>query len=75
MSKKVLIETEDQRFLRDPSSMALINNDVAAYAQYKQKRQQHKQVDNLTKELDDLKNDMSEIKSMLTTLTGAANGK
>jgi len=70
MKKKILIETEDQKFLRDPSSMALINNDVAAYAQYKEQRKRAQRIDSLGQELDDLKNDMSEIKSMLRALGG-----
>jgi len=38
MAKRVLVETEDKNFLREVSSMGLINNDRAAYAQYKLKR-------------------------------------
>jgi len=74
MAKKTLIETEDQRFLRDPSSMALINNDVAAYQQYKERRKQNSRVDNLCGEIDNLKNDIGEIKQMLQNL-GKVNGQ
>ena len=74
MGKKTLIETEDQRFLRDPSSMALINNDVAAYQQYKESRKQNSRVDNLCGEIDNLKIDIGEIKQMLQNL-GKVNGK
>jgi len=74
MGKKTLIETEDQRFLRDPSSMALINNDVAAYQQYKERRKQNSRVDNLCGEIDNLKNDIGEIKQMLQNL-GKVNGQ
>ena len=73
-NKKVLIETEDQRFLRDPSNMALINNDKAAYSQYKEQRKKSKRVDSLCNELDSLKSDMSEIKDMLHNL-GKLNGQ
>lgn len=73
-NKKVLIETEDQRFLRDPSNMALINNDVAAYSQYKEQRKKSKRIDSLSNELDSLKNDMGEIKDMLRNL-GKLNGQ
>ena len=74
MGKKTLIETEDQRFLRDPSSMALINNNVAAYQQYKERRKQNSRVDNLCGEIDNLKNDIGEIKQMLQNL-GKVNGQ
>lgn len=73
-NKKVLIETEDQRFLRDPSNMALINNDVAAYSQYKEQRKKSKRIDNLCNELDSLKSDMGELKDMLRNL-GKLNGQ
>lgn len=70
MAKKILIETEDQRFLRDPSNMALINNDAAAYAQYKAKRNEKNKVANICNEIDSLKQDMGEIKQMLRSLSG-----
>lgn len=74
MAKKTLIETEDQRFVRDPSNMALINNDVAAYAQYRERRKQGNKVNDLCDELDGLKQDMADIKQMLINL-GQADGK
>jgi len=75
MSKKVLIETEKAGYYRDQSSMALINNDKAAYAQYKLKRERGKQVQTLSTEVASLKQDMVEIKTMLMTLTEGINGK
>jgi len=70
MAKKILIETEDQRFLRDPSNMALINNDAAAYAQYKAKRNEKNKAATSCNEIDSLKQDMGEIKQMLRSLSG-----
>ncbi len=54
--------------------MALINNDVAAYSQYKEQRKKSKRIDSLSNELDSLKNDMGEIKDMLRNL-GKLNGQ
>ena len=75
MAKKVLVETEDKNYLRDVSSMGLINNDRAAYAQYKLKRHSGNKVQELSAEVSSLKQDMVEIKTMLVTLTEGLNGK
>tara|TARA_Y100001972_G_scaffold119042_1_gene159859 strand:- start:1191 stop:1418 length:228 start_codon:yes stop_codon:yes gene_type:complete len=75
MSKKILIETEKAGLYRDKSSMALINNDKAAFAQYKLKRERGRQVQTLSTEVASLKQDMVEIKTMLMTLTEGINGK
>ena len=75
MAKKVLVETEDKNYLRDVSSMGLINNDRGAYAQYKLKRQSGNKVQELSAEVSSLKQDMVEIKTMLVTLTEGLNGK
>ena len=75
MAKKVLVETEDKNFLREVSSMGLINNDRDAYAQYKLKRQSGNKVQELSAEVSSLKQDMVEIKTMLVTLTEGLNGK
>jgi hypothetical protein len=55
--------------------MGLINNDRAAYAQYKLKRQSGNKVQELSAEVSSLKQDMVEIKTMLVTLTEGLNGK
>jgi len=70
-----LIQTEDSRFSRDTSSMALINNDKAAYLQYKARRAQGNKVSELSTEVASLKQDMVEIKSMLVTIVEGINGK
>ena len=75
MAKRVLIETEDSGLLREVSSMGLINNDRAAYAQYKMKRKEGTKVQDLCAEVSNLKQDMVEIKTMLVTLTEGLNGK
>ena len=75
MAKRVLVETEDKNFLREVSSMGLINNDRAAYAQYKLTRKEGTRVQELCAEVSNLKQDMVEIKTMLVTLTEGLNGK
>jgi|TARA_B100002019_G_scaffold289450_1_gene305076 hypothetical protein len=70
-----LVQTEDPKFVRDTSSMALINNDKAAYLQYKARRAQGNKVSELSTEVASLKQDMVEIKSMLVTIVEGINGK
>ena len=55
--------------------MSLINNDKAAFAAYRLKRQKGNQVQTLSTEVASLKQDMVEIKTMLMTLTEGINGK
>ena len=50
-----LVQTEDPKFVRDTSSMALINNDKAAYLQYKARRAQGNKVSELSTEVASLK--------------------
>jgi len=69
------VQTEDSRYIRDLSSMALINNDKAAYAQYKARRAQGNKVTELSTEVQSIKQDMVEIKGMLVTLMEGINGK
>ena len=59
MKKRVLLETDDKTFLRDTSSMGLINNDRAAFAHYKLKREKGTKVQELCAEVSNLKQDMS----------------
>ena len=70
-----LVQTEDPKYVRDTSSMALINNDKAAYLQYKARRAQGNKVSELSTEVASLKQDMVEIKSMLVTIVEGINGK
>ena len=76
MKKVTLVQTEDSRFYRDTSSLGIINNDKAAFMQYKAQRAKGNQVQELSAEVMNLKQDMIEIKGMLITLTeGLTNGK
>jgi hypothetical protein len=64
----MLIKTNEDGYVRDPESGALINNSAASYRMYKQQRESQTTVATLTKEVDSLKNDISDIKSMLSVL-------
>tara|TARA_B100001113_G_scaffold345258_1_gene334643 strand:- start:700 stop:930 length:231 start_codon:yes stop_codon:yes gene_type:complete len=76
MKKVTLVQTEDHKFFRDTSSLGVINNDKAAYMQYKAQRAKGNQVQELCAEVSNLKQDMVEIKNMLITLTeGCSSGK
>ena len=76
MKKVTLVQTEDSKYYRDTSSLGIINNDKAAYMQYKAQRAKGNQVQELSAEVMNLKQDMIEIKGMLITLTeGLTNGK
>ena len=76
MKKVTLIQTEDHKYYRDTSSLGIINNDKAAFMQYKAQRAKGNQVQELSTEVMNLKQDMIEIKGMLITLTeGLTNGK
>ena len=76
MKKVTLVQTEDSKYYRDTSSLGIINNDKAAFMQYKAQRAKGNQVQELSTEVMNLKQDMLEIKSMLITLTeGLTNGK
>ena len=76
MKKVTLVQTEDHKYYRDTSSLGIINNDKAAYMQYKAQRTKGNQVQELSAEVMNLKQDMIEIKGMLISLTeGLTNGK
>ena len=76
MKKVTLIETEKAGLYREQSSLGLINNDKAAYNQYKARRAKANNVQDLQSDVMNLKQDMVEIKTMLINLTeGLANGK
>ena len=71
-----LVQSVDSKFYRETSSLGIINNDKAAFMQYKAQRAKGNQVQELSADVMNLKQDMLEIKSMLITLTeGLTNGK
>ena len=76
MKKVTLVQTEDHKYYRDTSSLGVINNDKAAFMQYKAQRAKANNVQELQSDVINLKQDMVEIKTMLINLTeGLANGK
>lgn len=68
-----MIKTEDTSFVRDPSTNALINNNVDAYKLYIQQRRQQKDKDDLQGQINSLKSDIGDIKEMLSVLIQREN--
>lgn len=68
-----MIKTEDSSFVRDPSTNALINNNVDAYKLYIQQRRQQKDKSDLQSQIDILKSDLGDIKQMLSVLIQREN--
>lgn len=70
----MLVEVQDTRFVRDTSSMALINNDSSAREDYRMKVRmmtiQKEEINTIRSELSSVKEDMKEIKQLLTKLIG-----
>lgn len=64
----MIIQTENEDFLRDINSRALINSNVKALQEYKEKRRRQKKLDVLEEDVDQLKKDTQEIKSLLKEL-------
>jgi hypothetical protein len=60
--------TDDPKFARDASNMALINTDKNAYSIFKAKRSDADTAKRLHHEVESLKSDISEIKLMLQNL-------
>ena len=68
-----MIKTEDNSFVRDPSTNALINNNADAYKLYIQQRRQQKDKSDLQGQIDNLKSDLGDIKQMLSVLIQREN--
>lgn len=69
IDSNILVQTEDESLLRDVNSKALLNKNITALRDYKNKKnlvQAIKKEDNETKErLAKLENDMQDIKNLL----------
>ena len=69
---KIIFETENTEYARDPDSMGLINTNVAAFRTYKQKRdrakQQSSKAEQVHNDVEQVKTDMMEIKDLLHQL-------
>ena len=75
----MLVEVKDSKFLRDTTSMALINKDYSAREEYISKikilSNQRNEINNIQSEINSLKSDMQDIKTLLTELIGkGSNG-
>jgi len=70
----MLIEVKDTRFIRDTTSMALINNDYSAREEYQSKvrilNNQKSEINSIKLDIIMMKSDMQEIKILLTKLIG-----
>jgi len=68
----MLVKIPGTNFVRDTSSMALINKDVNGLEDYKVKRKmmatQKEEINNIKIEMDSIKSDVSEIKQLIRQL-------
>ena len=73
----MLIQIPDTSFVRDTSSMALINKDQNGLNEYMKKRQllasQKSEINMMKSDINELKSDMQEIKQLLVQLIGKEN--
>ena len=75
----MLIQIPDTSFVRDTSSMALINQDQNGLNEYMKKRQmlasQKGEINMMKSDINELKSDIQEIKQLLVQLIGkGSNG-
>jgi hypothetical protein len=70
----MLVPVNDTNYLRDTTSMALINNDRGAKEEYLNKakliKQQKEEINTLKTEITLMKNDVTDIKELLKQLIG-----
>jgi septal ring factor EnvC (AmiA/AmiB activator) len=68
----MLLPVNDTNYLRDTTSMALINNDRSAREEYLNKaklvKQQREEINTLKTEITSMKNDVTDIKQLLRQL-------
>ncbi len=73
----MLIKVDDYNYVRDTSSMALINTDRSAKEEYVLKKRiltkQKEEIDRINTEINDLKVDIKDIKSMLIQILSDKN--
>jgi len=75
----MLLPVNDTNYLRDTTSMALINNDRSAKEEYLNKtmmvKRQKEEINNIKTEISSIKNDVNDIKELLKQLIGkGSNG-
>lgn len=59
------IKTEDDSYVKDGSSGAVLNTNSTAYAAFKQQRQSLKNAQKLQEDVESLKDEINEIKTLL----------
>ena len=68
----MLVKVTGTNFVRDTTSMALMNKDVSGLEEYKIKRKmmatQREEINTIRAEIDGIKSDVSEIKSLMQQL-------
>jgi hypothetical protein len=73
-----LVKVNNTTFVRDTTSMALINQDKNGLTDYMNKRRflesQRNEINNIKSEINTMKSDISEIKDLMLQLLGKVNG-
>ena len=68
----MLVKIEDEnQFKKNIMNNALVNTDVAALTEYKNKKRLSSKVNNLTDEINIMKSDIADIKSLLIKLVNS----
>jgi len=75
----MLVDVKDSKFVRDTTSMALINKDSAAredyYSKVRMLTNQKQEINNIKSEIASMKTDVNDIKELLKQLIGkGSNG-
>jgi hypothetical protein len=67
---KKLIPTDNPNFVKDSSSGALLNTNVAALEEYKQKRNMQNRINTLEGDVKSLNTKLDDVLNLLTKLVG-----
>lgn len=59
------LKTEDESYVKDSSSGAVLNNNAVAFQAFRRQREERKASSQLHREVDQLKADVQEIKQLL----------
>lgn len=73
MPQPKLIPTESPGYLRDSSSGAIINTNIAEFNSILQRREQNRDYKNMKVEIEDLKSELSDIRSCLQQILNGNN--
>jgi hypothetical protein len=74
----MLVDVKDTKFVRDSSSMVLINNDFSAREEYILKskliKSQKDEINKINTEISDIRSDILDVKKLLIQLLEGRNG-